>query len=91
MFNGIPQSAARLVPDLLARGVGRFRLEALYETPEVLRKKAEAYLALVRGEIEPSEIFDRVGVLERYGVSEGQLLNIRPYKDRKKDSEILRA
>ena len=31
MFNGKPQSAAMLVPSLLAKGVRRFRLEALYE------------------------------------------------------------
>ena len=34
MFNGKPQSAAMLVPSLLAKGIRRFRLEALYEDAE---------------------------------------------------------
>jgi putative protease len=84
MFNGRPQSAAMLVPSLLAKGVRRFRLEALYEDAETLRNKVEAYAALVQGAAAPAEVFARMGVVEKYGVMEGQLRNAAVHKDRKK-------
>jgi putative protease len=84
MFNGRPQSAAMLVPGLLAKGVRRFRLEALYEDAAALRAKAEAYAALLRGEHTPAEVFARMGLVEKYGVMEGQLRNPSRHKDRKK-------
>ena len=84
MFQGTPQSAARLVPKLIASGIRSFRLEALYESAEELRRKVEAYLALINGCEDPEAIIKRVGVMERYGVTEGQLYNIRDWKDRKK-------
>ncbi|NDC37688.1 MAG: U32 family peptidase [Proteobacteria bacterium] len=87
MFNGAPQSAARLVPGLLERGVRSFRLEALYETPEQLRAKVELYLKLLAGGESPEGLFEQLGGFEKYGVSEGQLLNIRSYRDRKKSEE----
>jgi putative protease len=86
MFNGRPQSAAMLVPSLLAKGVRRFRLEALYEDPETLRNKVTAYASLVQGESAPADVFARMGVVEKYGVMEGQLRNAAVHKDRKKTS-----
>ncbi len=50
MFNGKPQSAALLVPSLLAKGIGSFRVEALYEDAETLRAKVTEYARLVAGE-----------------------------------------
>ena len=86
MFSGKPQSAARLVPKLQSLGVQHFRLEALFETVQELRTKAAAYVALVRGTESFDEVRSRLGAVERYGVSEGQLLNTREYQDRKKPS-----
>ncbi|MDB5051547.1 MAG: collagenase [Fibrobacteres bacterium] len=84
MFNGKPQSAAMLVPSLLAKGVRRFRIEALYEDAETLRTKVEAYAGLVSGAATPQEVFTRMGVVEKYGVMEGQLRNAAVHRDRKK-------
>jgi putative protease len=84
MFNGRPQSAAMLVPALLAKGVRRFRLEALYEGGETLRAKVAAYAALAAGQSAPEEVFARMGIAEKYGVMEGQLRNAAVHKDRKK-------
>jgi putative protease len=84
MFNGRPQSAAMLVPSLLAKGVRRFRVEALYEDGPALRAKVEAYAALVAGASAPEAVFARMGVVEKYGVMEGQLRNAAAYRDRKK-------
>jgi putative protease len=84
MFNGKPQSAARLVPALLARGVRRFRVETLYEDAAALREKVLAYARLVAGETAPEEVFARMGVVEKYGVMEGQLRSPAVHRDRKK-------
>ena len=85
MFNGKPQSAARLLPELLAAGVRNFRVEALFESPSELREKLIGYLDLLQGRSQPFETFGRLGVLERYGVTEGQLYNINTWRDRKKE------
>ncbi|MEO6098517.1 MAG: U32 family peptidase [Fibrobacteria bacterium] len=85
MFNGKPQSAAMLVPSLLAKGIRRFRLEALYEDARTLRAKVEAYAGLVSGAATPQEVFTRMGVVEKYGVMEGQLRNAAVHQDRKQD------
>jgi putative protease len=84
MFNGKPQSAAMLVPALLAKGVRRFRLEALYEDADTLRAKVLAYAGLAAGAAAPEEVFTRMGVVEKYGVMEGQLRNAAVHRDRKK-------
>ena len=84
MFNGKPQSAAMLVPSLLAKGVRRFRVEALYEDAGTLRAKVSEYARLVAGEGEAGEVFARMGVVEKYGVMEGQLRNAAVHRDRKK-------
>jgi putative protease len=84
MFNGRPQSAAMLVPGLLAKGVRRFRVEALYEDGAALRAKVEAYASLLGGEAAPAEVFARMGLVEKYGVMEGQWRNPAVYQDRKK-------
>ena len=84
MFNGKPQSAARLAPALLARGVRNFRVEALYEDAATLRAKVLAYGRLLAGEADPGEVFAAMGVVEKYGVMEGQLRNPAVHSDRKK-------
>ncbi len=84
MFNGKPQSAARLVPGLLARGVRRFRLEALYEDRETLRTKILAYAGLLKGENDSDAVLDQMGVVEKYGVMEGQLRSTIQHVNRKK-------
>lgn len=84
MFNGKPQSAARLVPALLAKGVRRFRVEALYEDAETLRAKVTEYARLVSGQAAAESVLERMGVVEKYGVMEGQLRNAAVHRDRKK-------
>jgi U32 family peptidase len=85
MFNGKAQSAARLLPDLLSLGVCQYRFEALFEPADELRNKVLAYLDLIQGKITISDLYSRFHILEKYGVTDGQLLSIRSYKDRKKD------
>lgn len=84
MFSGKAQSAARSIAKLVNCGVGNFRVEALYESPQELRQKIESYLALLNGQSAPLNTLSQLGVVEKYGVTEGQLYNIRSWKDRKK-------
>lgn len=86
VFQGKPQSAARLVPELLQLGVKYFRLEALFEDAAELERKIKNYSELLKSNCSPAELFDRLGVVERYGVTEGQLYNIKTWQDRKKTS-----
>lgn len=84
MFNGNPQAAIRLIPQLIESGVGYLRVEALSETPAELRSKLQLYSSVISGKTKPELAFESLGVTERYGVTEGQLLNITSYRDRKK-------
>jgi putative protease len=89
MFNGAPQSAATLIPQLIHLGVSVFRLEGLFEDAQTLRRKVEAYAALLRGEITPEALIASLGTEEKFGVTNGQLYNIRGYRDRKKEFTAL--
>ncbi len=91
MFNGVPQSAWKLLPELLEKGVRTFRLEGLFEDAATLRAKIEAYTALLQGGAHPDGVVERLGTVERYGVTDGQLYNIRSYQDRKKAFTALDA
>ncbi|WP_208107799.1 U32 family peptidase [Bacteriovorax stolpii] len=85
MFNAVPQSAAKLIPELLEKGVSEFRFEALYERGEELSKKILGYANLLTNQnVElTKEIIGHIGVLEKYGLSDGSHREAE-YKDRKK-------
>jgi putative protease len=85
MFNATPQSAAKLIPGLLKLGVSEFRFEALYERGEELQKKIMGYKRLLDNVDQnlSQEIISSIGVLEKYGVSDGTHRS-REYHDRKK-------
>ncbi len=85
MFNGVPQSALRLIPALRECGVSAFRVEVLFDAPEVVRRKVELYGELLARRAQTDEALQALGAVERYGVTDGQLYSIRGYADRKKD------
>lgn len=85
MFNGVPQSALRLLPELQGCGVGAFRVEVLFDAPGVVRRKVELYSELLSGRVQSDQVLQALGGVERYGVTDGQLYSIRSYADRKKD------
>ncbi len=89
MFNGYAQSVATLVPQLREAGVATYRVEALFESASQLREKVVAYADLLHGRASPSETITRVGAVEKIGVTDGQLYNIRSYSDRKKSFTAL--
>lgn len=85
MFNATPQSAAKLIPSLLENGVSQFRFEALYERGAELQKKILGYKDLLNNKSPhlTVDIISAIGVLEKYGLSDGTHRE-KDYKDRKK-------
>ena len=73
VFNAQAQSAASLVPELLAQGVRRFRIELVRESAEEARRVFEAYTQLVGGTIAPAEAVRRTAVHEQFGVTKGTM------------------
>lgn len=88
MFNGQPQSASRIVDELRSFGIQQFRLEALLEDSKSLASKVEVYSQLISGELNADQVFQKLGVIEKYGVTEGQLFNNTPFQDRKKERTL---
>lgn len=84
MFNAKSMSAATLIPQWQELGVVNFRFEALHEVGEDFINKIQTYLKLISGEYTSEEVFTKIGNIENYGVTTGQLLHTKKYKDRKK-------
>jgi len=87
MFNGVPQSAGSMIPKLLSLGVSQYRLEALSENAYDLRKKVLAYIDMLSGESDAKALYKELGIIEKYGISEGQQQNLNVYSDRKKTTK----
>jgi len=73
VFNAQAQSAAALVPELLARGVRRFRVELVRESAEEARRVFTAYRQLVAGAITPADAVRVAAVHEQFGVTRGTM------------------
>jgi len=73
VFNAQAQSAASLVPELLGRGVQRFRIELVREAAGEAARLYTAYAELVTGTIAPAEVVRRVAVHEQFGVTRGTM------------------
>jgi putative protease len=77
LFNAVPQSAAEVVPQLLASGVRHFRIELLETAsrqelgriPELL----SLYQQLLRGEVTGRDVWSRLNAANRVGVTRGTL------------------
>lgn len=73
VFNAQAQSAAALVPRLLAAGVRRLRVELVRETAAETTRLLTAYRALVTGALTPDEVVRRAAVHEQFGVTRGTM------------------
>jgi putative protease len=69
VFNAVAQSAAPLVPELLARGVRRFRVEFVWERAEEVIPTLRAYRELLDGRSTPAAVLRAASVHEQYGVT----------------------
>jgi putative protease len=73
VFNAQAQSAAGLVPELLARGVRRFRIELVRERAEEATRLYAAYAQLVAGTASPGDVVRAAAVHEQFGVTRGTM------------------
>ncbi len=79
VFEARAQSAAALVPRLLAAGVRRFRVELVREDFAETTRVLATCRALLRGELTPREAVARVGVHEQFGVVRGVAPSSGPF------------
>ncbi|MDX2050932.1 MAG: U32 family peptidase [Polyangiaceae bacterium] len=73
VFHAQAQSAAALVPRLQALGVHRFRMELVQESPEQTHELVETYAALLRSQLRPEELRQKLKAKLGYGVVSGSL------------------
>jgi U32 family peptidase len=73
LFNGRAQSGARFHQALRGAGLARFRIELLDEDAATAARTIRSYQDLIDGRAEASNLLDRVGALEKLGVTEGTL------------------
>lgn len=69
VFHHEPQSSAELVPELLARGVRRFRVEFVREGRDEAARVLAAYSELLAGRIAPEAALARARAAARVGVT----------------------
>jgi len=73
LFNAVPQSAAEVVPLLLQRGVRRYRVELLDNTPDDARRMFALYGELLAGRVTGREVWSQLRAMNRVGVTRGTL------------------
>jgi putative protease len=73
VFNGKAQSAARLFPALVQKGVKIFRLEFVWEDKAQTLEVLQAYRDLAGGRETPAQALLRIGALEQFGVGLGTM------------------
>lgn len=73
LFNAVAQSAAEVVPELVARGVRNFRIELLDESPQEIRTTLAAYHNLLTGKVAGREVWQQLNAANRVGVTRGTL------------------
>ncbi|HEX7663207.1 MAG TPA: DUF3656 domain-containing protein [Polyangiaceae bacterium] len=73
VFHARSQSAAGLVPDVVAAGVRRFRIELVRETAEDVTRLVGAYRALISGKRTPPVVMKELRSEGGYGVVRGSL------------------
>jgi putative protease len=69
VFNSEVQSAAELVPELVARGVRRFRVELVRETRAEAESVLGAYGDLLAGRVMPATAVRRAHASAHFGVA----------------------
>jgi U32 family peptidase len=73
LFNAVPQSAAEVVPQLMARGLRDFRVELLEESGADVRETLRPYRDLLTGRVTGKQVWQRLSAANRVGVTRGTL------------------
>lgn len=78
VFNAQAQSAAKAVPRLLKAGVKRYRVEFVWEDQATCAAVLAAWQGVLEGNVSASELNQRVGVHEQFGVTAGTMRTLSP-------------
>jgi putative protease len=73
LFNATPQSAAEVVPSLVARGIINYRIEMLYDSDEQIRQILHLYRNLLNGKATGATVWQQLKASNRVGVTRGTL------------------
>jgi putative protease len=73
LFNAVPQSAAEIVPQLLATGVRHFRVELLDAAGDDVAAVLDLYRQLLAGHVTGKEVWTGLRATNRVGVTRGTL------------------
>ena len=73
LFNAHAQSAALYVPQLLAAGIERFRIELLHETDSETQALLDSYAPVLAGVDDGPRLWHELKVLNQLGITRGTL------------------
>ncbi|MGL4421699.1 MAG: DUF3656 domain-containing U32 family peptidase [Gemmataceae bacterium] len=73
VFNSVPQSGAEYIPAMRARGIRRFRVDLLRETPEQIPTLLDAYARVIAGADDGRATWTQLKALNQLGVTRGTL------------------
>ena len=69
MFHAKAQSGAHFLKEFIAQGARHFRLELLRETAEQTQQMIRTYQALIRDELQPKDLVQKLKVTQQLGVT----------------------
>jgi putative protease len=73
VFNSQTQTGAEYIAKMIELGVRNFRLEFLDETPETVERTIAKYRQLLRGEIDGTQLWRELKLMNQLGVTRGQI------------------
>ncbi len=77
VFNSLAQTGADYVARMMALGARNFRIEFLNESPGQVSQTISKYRELLRGEINGSQVWHELKLLNQLGVTRGQMAETR--------------
>jgi putative protease len=73
VFNSQTQTGAEYIGKMIELGVRHFRVEFLDETPETVERTIAKYRQLLRGEIDGTQLWRELKLMNQLGVTRGQI------------------
>jgi putative protease len=73
VFNSQTQTGAEYIAKMIELGVRNFRVEFLDEPPETVERTIAKYRQLLRGEIDGTELWRELKLMNQLGVTRGQI------------------
>jgi U32 family peptidase len=73
VFNSQTQTGAEYIAKMIELGVQNFRVEFLDETPETVERTITKYRQLLRGEIDGTQLWRELKLMNQLGVTRGQI------------------